>query len=1069
MTEFANPGLLNLQALYVDKSDSHAREGVHVRVAHHPLLGLPAAPFVLERADVRDRDFKQLNHRTDAVWRSKAGNILQPPFSMSQGDEVVVTLPSVPTVTALWAEIIADPGSPLTFRTAMQVKAFVRSANDGLSALGSRSEPPFAFSAPGLVSFVIRGNGTVVGIRWIDAERPQKLGWRVIDVLNLPHPGGSRYVSLSNWEQLCASRLQSQTPQRRPMQDLSSALPRFSAPGHNSAQEFKRVQTLFDGLNKPLDELITGPVPQHEHVTRHTLTNATGGTVLPDGTAEARVPTLGLVLQGQVDPGSGSWMGYKTLDQDNTGDSEYRLSLYRLTAYFPNPTDQIMIEGGVLTTLLISAARATHGLSSHTELFNHFTNLVKGWLGERGIEATSALSPFSGFDMGALAVADYLAPLDPLTPPSLDVPRHVNWLPARIGTPIRVTETGVNDVPVAGALTLQMRQPPASGMWRALNKDKNIGQGIWRTLILPSPPSENPSAPAPIVTTPAQALITDNRTGPDDFTLHAANMDRFGRYSDFDVATGKAGPRPKPPRPVLLGSYRQPDISTNLSFGRITATVPLPEEAALAPGAFSLLRAQLTVRVDGAAFGPVQLLPVAGAISIHPNTNIPGQNVPAGEDQRGVRITFDGPAISRTQTRKLEIIAVWVDTAAQISTPSEPLRLSMVDPYPPTQIPIPDVLDYAARPDATGTAWVERDIPGSTAQRYAIYYADENRLRDHLRNSADSADTALLATLVAEPDPAVRAGALRTAQERFPASLFERLEEAIETSPTLRFRHGLPGTLRILSAYKIAVESAANAAGPDLTTLDTVFYGVPNSDPPARPSITVRLVPATSGESELVAEVTVTLRPGMSEGSVARIRRTRSGVVDPIRNPIIATISMQAVDPATGLQTAIFRDVGTALVAPAARLAAFVNYAWLAEVQGAPEPGSMAAASGTVPGLWGPPSAPTTLTIVPRNGPVAPTLLGGSSTPAIGGRRNIRINFSYPIDLTPGSSGPWLIRIERALPDQGLTLISEESASAGTLFVVESAAGEVLPSGTRYRLRLIDPVGRESPAIEHII
>jgi hypothetical protein len=93
----------------------------------------------------------------------------------------------------------------------------------------------------------------------------------------------------------------------------------------------------------------------------------------------------------------------------------------------------------------------------------------------------------------------------------------------------------------------------------------------------------------------------------------------------------------------------------------------------------------------------------------------------------------------------------------------------------------------------------------------------------------------------------------------------------------------------------------------------------------------------------------------------------------------------------------------------------------------------------------------------------------GTSTTAPGGRRDIRIDFTYPIDLTPGTLGPCRIRVERAEPDEGLSLVSEHPAVSGTSFAVESGAAEVLPVGTRYRVRLIDPVGRESPAVEHIV
>lgn len=98
-----------------------------------------------------------------------------------------------------------------------------------------------------------------------------------------------------------------------------------------------------------------------------------------------------------------------------------------------------------------------------------------------------------------------------------------------------------------------MRQPPGSGPWRRLNKERDIGEGPWRTLMLASAPSAEPNFPA--AGPPPQTLIANNRTGPEGFSIHAAAMDRFGRFSDFAVGTGAPGPRPKPPRPILIGSY----------------------------------------------------------------------------------------------------------------------------------------------------------------------------------------------------------------------------------------------------------------------------------------------------------------------------------------------------------------------------------------------------------------------------------------------------------------------------------------------------------------------------------
>ncbi|SET76365.1 hypothetical protein SAMN05216200_10995 [Oceanicella actignis] len=1072
-------------------------------------MGLPRAPFVLERADLSDEALSRLPVRKDVQWRDKNGARLDPIFSISRGDEATAFLPAGSGAGVLWAEVIADPAAapqpelsvvphapggfldrlPGRFRdsferlpeivpptphladgpraSGMQVEAFMRSAAGGEVSVGVRKAPPFAFAAPGLTRLVVRGAGSVVGVRLIEADKTPQLAWQVIDVLNLPHAGGRRYPALSGWERLCAERVRAQAPRRRPMHDLSAATPRFSAPPHDPGAERDRVATLFEAVEEPLDALIDGPTPQHLLVLRQTLTNADGSGGVAGGAAEASVFALGLALQAQVDPGLASWMGMKTLDAVET-DLQPRLSLYRLTGFFADPPADALARAGAAAALLIAAARRAPGLSAHDDLMGAFSALAEPWLAARGVALGAAPEAFRGFALGALAAADRAAPPAPLAPPRLAPPRHVAWRADSPEDPRRVIEMGVSGAPPAGALAAMLRQPPGSGGWAPLNPAQDVGAGAWRSLIVPAPPGEDPSFPAPEGAT-GQALISCASAGPERFAFHAAAMDRFGRWSDFAAVVGEAGPRPLPPRPVLMGAYAPPDVATGARAGRVSATVPLPDAAALAPGAFPLSHLRLTAEVDGAPFGPVRTAPVSDAVETHPNAAIAGLSVPPGQEQPGLRFAFDGPVIPAGRARSLTLTAVWVDAAGRVSAPSEPVRLRMADPYPPPQIAIADVLDYAARPDATGAAWVERDIAGDPAHRYVVLYADENRLRDHLRRSSAPEDAALLASLEAEPDPAARATLLRAAQARFPGHLFERLKAVVETEPRLRFRHALPGSLRVLSAYRIAAESALNAAGPDPSALDTVFYAVPNAEPPARPSVRVRMVPPAPGEPDLVVEATVTLRAAVTPGARARIRRTRSGVVDPLRNPIVGTAEMGPVDPVTGLQTATFRDVGAALAAPAARLAAFVEYAWIAEVQGAPEPGSAMSASGPVPGLWSEPSAPAVLTTIPDAPPPAPALVAASGAPAAGGVRDLRLDFVSAQDLTPGAPSPWRIRIERALPDQGLTLLSEAPAVGGREFSVVAAPGEVTPGGARYRVRLIDPVGRESPAVEHIV
>lgn len=1119
----SNPTLINLHALYVNDTDSHAQKGSHVRVANHPILGLPTLPFVLERADVQEKSIGRLNSRNDAVFRLN-GSVVTPPFSMSDGDELVVRLPAGPANFPIWTELIADPSSsgtppvfdrptleflrpgarqPITIRdfnrridlssvlsdriprpgvsippantaSAMTVDAYLPSAI-GISAyLGQRNRPPFAFSGPGLRELRAHGRGTVVGVRWINGLDHQKLDYRVVDVLNLPHAGGARYLSLTNWESLCNQRRDAQAPRRRPLQDTIGAPAPAAAPGFSPSEEDDRVGTFFKSLKDPLDELINLPPAQIEQMMTRNMTNSSGDSISADGNASLRLPTLSLLMQSFSDPGMASFMGYKTLDQEPRQTDPDGLVFYRLTAVFARPTEYPpILKSGALNTRDIAVLTLRNVIEqmpplSLDELMADYDQLVEDFLQERGVTYDPGLlNDRSYIPTCAIGIADGRAPLLPVRTPLLDAPRHRDWLPSPITAPIRDTETGVNNLVAGATMAAGRRQPPGSGAWTSLNAQVSPDRP-WQALIAPGRPEPDRFSADPTAE-PPQSFIADGSTGPGEFTHHIAQQDRFGRYSNWGARNGAAGLRPKPPRPVVLATYSQPDMATGSHSGQVVATVPLPDEDALAPGSFPLQYAELTAMIDGQAvpFHAVNSL-VSGAISFPQPPGTPADAVP----NSGLRENFAGPALAIGATRTMRITAVWVDSVGQRSEISEPAILTLTDPYPPPQVPIPDTLLYSARPDATGLAWVERSWPMAGNAAYAVYYADENRLRNHLRNSEAAADTALLADLESQSDSAARATLLRANQARFPGTLFERLKEAITMdsgSGQATFRHALSGSLRVLSGYKIVAENAANAARPDLSTVDTVFYGVPNSDPPQRPTVTAKRVPPATGEPDLVVEVTVTLRTGVTEAKLARIRRTRSSVIDPVRNPVVATVLFGPVDPVTGLQTATFRDIGTAQIAPAARFAPFVNYSWIAEAQGAPESGSTATPS-TVEGRWSRVSAPVTLGLVPDTPPVAPVLVSQSGDTVSGGIRNVSLTFEGPADLVPTSMGSWTVTRLTLLPDAPVET-TELAASPGTNWSIpgDSDSTRVLPTGTRIIVFVTDPLGRQGGRSEILL
>jgi hypothetical protein len=387
----------------------------------------------------------------------------------------------------------------------------------------------------------------------------------------------------------------------------------------------------------------------------------------------------------------------------------------------------------------------------------------------------------------------------------------------------------------------------------------------------------------------------------------------------------------------------------------------------------------------------------------------------------------------------------------------------MVDPRAPVPVPIAETLLYSSRPDATGLAWVERswEQAAGSPVGWAVYYTDETRLLAHLEAAGDGATATALR---ANTSRAARAGTYRARQAEFPDHLYERLDGAvIETAPgRLGFRHAISGSSRVLNGYKIVPESAVSGARPDLTAADIVLYGVPNSDPPPRPSVKVRIVSPEAGEPALVAEVTVTLPAGVTPGQTARLYRSRAGRTDPLSAPVVGTLPFGAADPATGAQVAVFRDIGAAQIKPGARLAGFVTCTWFADAQGAPESGS------AVPGLWSRASDPMSVPVIP---PAAPAALGFDrfdGSLVAGGLADAGLVLTHIDALNPPALGPYRVRLERALPGEPMAVVWDAAVGGVPLALaaVGDPAGFVTPIGTRYRATLVDPIGRASPPLD---
>ena len=118
-----------------------------------------------------------------------------------------------------------------------------------------RNSPPYSFSAPGIVEIVITGSGRVTGLEWIEASDRQSLEFSPFDIMNLPHPGGPRYLSMLSPLQRPNKRVKLQAPKRRPLQEtLGAPLPTL-APTSTTLDETQRVASLTSELQDDLQSL----------------------------------------------------------------------------------------------------------------------------------------------------------------------------------------------------------------------------------------------------------------------------------------------------------------------------------------------------------------------------------------------------------------------------------------------------------------------------------------------------------------------------------------------------------------------------------------------------------------------------------------------------------------------------------------------------------------------------------------------------------------------------------------------------------------------------------------------
>lgn len=1077
-----SPTLFNAHALPADPADTHLQPGIHLRVDAHPLLGLPVAPYIVWRAVLRDA--KQIKLRDDVVYVDSRGRVLTAPFTLSPDNPVTAHLALAPGQTCLWARVVADPAGgevpgqpgPLTVgpsvrrvATRLDRSRLVASANvsqaaaaaapasgitatafvttlQGPAAVATRTAPPYAFGAPGIVQIGLQGRGTVVGVAWLEQRDVGRLDWAPFTLLNLPHQGGPRYLPIANPIARAETRVLQQAPQRRPLQETLGLLPPAMAPGETPLWEAKRVNSLALPLQPDLDRLITDlSVPPLEMTTSTPVSDDRGR---PLGTFTQRC--LDRVLQSRFDPGVAALFGHKALD------TEFKEPMPLLVFYwvagffqdFPPGKDPALADP--FFDALLAQVGTQLRFPTTSSWVGTWVKLASGLdvpVDRKLLKTLQEMGNVVG--LGAMAVADRSASPAPMQPPVITAHRHVAWIPTPVPGARREVELQLAGVGVAALLAAEKQTPDGGAQRDSLHKTN--ADDFHLPLVLGRNAADEESLPPPA---PGTGQLCDRQASADTIRYGVAQQDGFGRWSDWAVAVNPPGPRPKPPRPVFRASYTQP-TNAAASGGTVRVIVEVPPLASLAPASFAVREFELVVTDLTTSGVSTQTRVIATPL--------------APPDK--IDFSFTGPLLAATEVRKLRLVARWRDTASQFSEPSEPAVITMNDPRPPVQITVPDTLMYSGRPDVTGLSTVEYAwTPAAGQANVAIWYSDENRIVRHLSTAAGgSPEATLAAALAATTDPAARATLIRNAPMLVPDHLFERLKDVVfdGAAGQKTFRHAVSGSLRVLNVYRIAAESASGARVA-LTSLPLLIFAVPNADPPPRPVLEIKPAAMADNGAPYAAEIRIMLTRGMTEATQWRLRRSLVSARDLQRMPVVALGAMGAPDE-QGRQTALYVDEGPVQISASATLKPWLHYFWVAEAQGAPAPGSVAAGR-PVPGAWGSPSDPVSVMLVPPLPPAAVTGLAASGTASAGGFVGVTLSFTHPHGLGGGALGPYKLRVMRRDPGSPLRLL-------GTLDVIGEApysasgmdpanAADEVPAGSVYRVVVIDPIGRESVATE---
>lgn len=1018
--------------LHAPASEPHAQHGNHIRVTSHPLLGLPVAPLMFWRAEISPKDIGQF--RDDVTYFDRDDQVMTAPPQVSPGQPVRVEFPTAPGETCIWAQVFVDTDR-------LDVEVFIESANGPVGA-GVRSDFPYGIGGPGITHLEVRsraGTHVITGVAWLELSTLPKLGYGEWTMTNLPHPEADRYLQVDGWETEVRDRVELQAPQRVPLQDESGrpapaaatlVPPQFELDRVDSLTDQARVEDLPVLLNdlsqRQIDMVDTAPVEDHTGKRLDEKADVDQATVDSE--------RLSRLLAGTLDPGVASMYGFKAfqpaLDQ-------FRLVVYFVEAIFEDfnlsisPFGEVPVDELAFASRLASVGPGTDA-GGGAQVASRVDAFLSALTPPRSLTGPT-LRPFtSHLRLGTWCVIDERAPLNQPSPPRIEDAEHVRWVPVPPPDALRETRLDVSGIEIGGLLAVDRGTGGAGDRLNASNED-----GFHLPIVL-GLDSEDGDESA--LNEPGRGFITDPQVAAPPMNYGIAQQDRFGRWSGWASGVVPTAARPRPPIPVFQAYYEQPDPDVSpMPDGEIRVIAQIPAPASLAPAALPVV----TLRVEA-----TDLTTSTTDVTLHVIAN--PTSIGDGET---LDVQLDAPSLSRTEQRTMQISARWLDTDDVNGEESGQQLLELVDPRPPSQPTVPNTLQYTGRPDVTGLAWAEHTwTPGTGQAKSMVYYADEGRVRSMLERGGR---TAFLADLDTAGDAPARAGVYRTRAAELTDAYFERLDGVVTEldDGDLTFRHAVSGSLAGLSLYRIGSESSVGATTP-LADLPVLVFGVPNTDPPAPPIVDVKQ------DGELTVNVSIKWEPGPTPVHRYRLRRSRAVSDNPLRMPEVLTaeLTSEQIDAAS----VEVPDTGPVVIASGASLRPWTLYSWVAELQGAPEPGSVV----PVAGRWSRPSAPFGMVLTPPDPPAGVLNATATGTAAPDGFSDVAVSFEHPTDFDGGAVGSYRLVVIRRPSDGAALRIGEFDLSGSGPHKIVLPVSDPVAGDTAHTLTIVDPLGRPSVPVD---